>query len=62
MITDELLREVADVYRANVDDRPTIAVAEHFGRQHRTAALYVKKARERGFLGAAAVGKAGEQS
>jgi hypothetical protein len=61
-ITDALLREVADVYRANVADGPTIAVAEHFGREHRTAALYVKKARERGFLGAAARGKAGEQS
>ncbi len=61
-ITDELLREVADVYRANVDDKPTTRVAEHFSREHRTAALYVKRARERGFLGAAAVGKAGEQS
>jgi hypothetical protein len=60
-ITDDLLREVADVYRANVDDKPTIAVAEHFGREHRTAALYVKKARDRGFLGAAMRGKAGEK-
>ena len=62
MITDELLREVADVYRANVDDKPTTRVAEHFGREHRTAALYVKRARDRGFLGAATRGKAGEQS
>jgi hypothetical protein len=61
-ITDELLREAAEIYRAAGTDKPTMAVAEHFGRQHRTAAVYVKKARERGYLGAAAVGKAGEQS
>jgi hypothetical protein len=61
-ITDDLLREVADVYRLNVSDKPTAAVAEHFGREHRTAALYIKRARDRGFLGAAIKGKAGEQS
>ena len=60
-ITDALLREVASVYRANVNDRPTEAVAEHFGRQHRTATQYIKRARERGFLGPAIKGKAGEQ-
>jgi len=49
------------VYRANVNDRPTEAVAEHFGRQHRTATQYIKRARERGFLGPAIKGKAGEQ-
>src|SRR3954451_11918040 len=27
-ISDELLRQVAEVYRANVDDRPTAAVAD----------------------------------
>jgi hypothetical protein len=60
-ITDALLREVADVYRANVSNKPTEAVAEHFDKGHRTAALYVKRARERGFLGPAIKGKAGEQ-
>jgi len=60
-ITDALLREVARVYRANVSDKPTAAVATHFGRQHRTATLYIKKARERGFLGPAIKGKAGER-
>ena len=60
-ITDTLLREVARVYKANVSHKPTEAVATHFDRQHRTAALYVKRARERGFLGPAIKGKAGEQ-
>jgi hypothetical protein len=60
-ITDDVLREVAEVYRANVSDRPTLAVAEHFDKGHSAAALYVKRARERGFLGPAAKGKAGEQ-
>jgi hypothetical protein len=59
-ITDALLRELADVYRANVSDKPTEAVAEHFDKGH-TAALYIKRARERGFLGPAIKGKAGEQ-
>lgn len=60
-ITDELLREVAEVYRANVEHEPTQAVAEHFDKAHRTAALYIKRAREAGHLGAAIKGKAGEQ-
>jgi hypothetical protein len=60
-ITDELLQEVADIYRANVNDKPTEAVAEHFDRPHRTAALYVRRARDRGFLGAAIKGRAGEK-
>src|SRR5829696_3111657 len=60
-ITDALLREVADIYRANVSGKPTQAVAGHFDRGHRSAALYIKRARERGFLGRAIKGKAGEQ-
>lgn len=59
-VTDELLREVAEVYRAHVDDAPTRAVAERTGRSHRTAALYVQQARQAGFLGAATHGRAGE--
>ncbi len=60
-ITDDLLRDVAKVYRANVEHEPTAAVAEHFDKAHRTAALYVHRAREAGHLGAAIKGKAGEK-
>ena len=60
-VTDELLREVAEVYRANVENYPTQAVANHFDRQPRTARLYVQRARDAGFLGPAIQGKAGEQ-
>ena len=60
-MTDDLLQAVAEVYRANVDRNPTQAVQEQFDKAPSTAALYVKLARERGFLGAAVPGKAGEQ-
>lgn len=60
-VTDELLSEVAEVYRANVDDGPTAAVAARFVKSHRTAGLYVKQAREAGLLGQAVKGRAGEQ-
>jgi hypothetical protein len=60
-ITDALLQEVARVYRENVGNKPTEKVAEHFDRRHRTATLYIKLARERGFLGEAIKGKAGER-
>jgi hypothetical protein len=60
-VTDELLREVAAVYRENVEDKPTQAVADRFNKSDRTARLYVKQARDRDFLGAAIKGKAGEQ-
>lgn len=61
-ITDELLREVAKTYRENVENNPTQAVATRFAKEPRTARLYVKRAREKGFLGAAIKGRAGEQS
>lgn len=61
-VDDDLLREVAEVYRANVDRGPTQAVAERFDKATSTAALYVSLARQHGFLGAAINGKAGEQS
>ncbi len=48
--TDDLLQEVARVYTVNVDRHPTKAVREAFDVAHSTAQLYVKKARERGFL------------
>ncbi len=59
---DELLRETAEVYRQHINEHPTQAVADHFAKAPRTAALYVQAARKRGFLGAAIKGKAGEQS
>lgn len=60
-VTDEMLEKVAQVYRHNVGNKPTQAVAEHFGKAHRTAALYVRRARDAGLLGPALPGKAGEQ-
>jgi hypothetical protein len=61
-ISDDLLREVAKIYRDNLDRGPTQAVGERFSKSPSTAALYVKLARDAGFLGAAIRGKAGEQS
>lgn len=60
-ITNAVLAEVAAVYRGNVSDMPTRAVAEHLGVQPRTARLYVRRARDANLLGAAIKGKAGEQ-
>jgi hypothetical protein len=60
-LTDDMLREVAAVYRAAGRDKPTEAVRRHFGVEHRTAARYVKRARLAHFLGDALPGKAGEQ-
>jgi len=62
-VTNDLLREVASVYRAALRDRrpPTEAVAEHIGKSHRTASDYLQRARAGGFLGPArGRGKAGE--
>jgi hypothetical protein len=68
-ITDDLLREVAGIYRAYVKDNPTQAIADHLDKSHRTAGVYVKAARDRidpdtgkPFLGPALRGRAGEQS
>jgi hypothetical protein len=63
IVTDGLLREVAQVYRAALRDRrpPTEAVAEHVGKSHRTASDYLRRARDAGFLGPAlGRGRAGE--
>jgi hypothetical protein len=56
-----LLREVAEVYRSNVDANPTEAVGRHLGVAERTARLYVRRARDAGFLGQAMRGQAGER-
>jgi hypothetical protein len=50
-ISDDFLREVARVYRANADSAPVDEVKETFGPVgHSTAARWVKLARDRGFL------------
>ena len=46
----EMLRKVASVYEANIAAFPTRAVRESLGVAQSTAQLYVKKARERGFI------------
>lgn len=57
-VTDDLLREVAGVYRANADSAPVEAVRETFGPVgYSTAARYVKLARDRGFLPQTSPGK-----
>lgn len=50
-VTDGRLREVAEVYEdALSSGQPTKAVKEHFGLATSTASLYVKRAREAGYL------------
>ena len=49
-VNDDLLREVAAIYEANIQDAPVAAVEAEFGVSRRTASLYVKKAREAGFV------------
>lgn len=61
-ITDDLLREVAAVYRREIDHAPTVAVGRHLGVAMRTARLYVRRARDAGHLGESLWGKAGETS
>lgn len=62
VIDDSLLRDVARVYRANVDTgAPTDAVREQFHVAGSTAARYVKLARQAGHLGESTPGKAGER-
>jgi hypothetical protein len=56
-INTELLRQVAEVYRANFDSAPTEAVARTFGVKQRMAHEYVRRARERGFLPPTTQGK-----
>lgn len=49
-ITGDFLRQVAAVYRGNINHAPTEAVARAFGVKHRQATDYVKQARDRGLL------------
>lgn len=56
-VDTELLRQVAEVYRANFDKAPAAAVAEKFGVKLRMAHEYVRRAREREFLPPTTQGK-----
>lgn len=49
-LNDDMLREVAEVYRAHIKDAPTRAVAKHFGVGARMASTYVDKSRKKGLL------------
>lgn len=60
VVTDDRLREVATIYRSSLNRNPTQAVQRRFGCAERTARLWVKRAREAGFLGGSIQGKAGE--
>ena len=61
-VTDALLREVADTYRANIGRAPTAAVAKAFDVSYRTAGDYVRQARDCHYLGESIKqGKAGER-
>jgi len=50
VVDTEFLKEVAAVYRANIDHAPTDAVARTFGVKHRQAGSYVSEARRRKLL------------
>ena len=50
VMTSEFLQGVAQVYRANIDGKPTKAVGETFNVQSRMASKYVEAARQRGYL------------
>jgi hypothetical protein len=56
-VNAEMLRQVAEVYRANFDAAPAEAVARTFGVKPRMAHEYVRRARERGFLPPTTQGK-----
>jgi hypothetical protein len=63
-VNDDALRLVTDVYRSAIlaGNPPTQAVAHHlFFEVRSTAARWVMRARERGFLGPAEPGRAGER-
>jgi hypothetical protein len=50
VITDSLLKLVAEVYRENIRGGPTKAVGKHFGVGDRMASTYVDRARRKGYL------------
>lgn len=52
LVTDDLLREVVGVYREScaAGRPPNVAIAERFGKSHRTATRWVREARKAGML------------
>jgi hypothetical protein len=62
-VNDEALGIVSVVYRAALEEAkpPTQTLADYLGMPRSTAARWIARARERGFLGPATPGKAGEQ-
>lgn len=56
-ITPQFLERVAEVYRTNVDGRPTRSVQDHFVVEPRTASEYVQRARRAGLLPPTSPGK-----
>jgi hypothetical protein len=62
MVTEEFLRDVAEVYRSAVQagDAPTQAVSSRFTTTHSTAARWVREARKAGILGPSQGTRAGE--
>jgi hypothetical protein len=62
-LTDDLLAEVAQVYRENVaTGKPSQAVAAHFNYTASSARRVVREARLRGLLGPARPGRGGEEA
>lgn len=59
---DSFYQEVAGLYRAAGAVKPVKRIAEHYVVAPATAKGYVRRARERGFLGGSILGKAGERS
>lgn len=49
-LSPEHLREVATVYQEHIDGAPVAEVEARYGISRRTASLWVKKAREAGFI------------
>jgi hypothetical protein len=49
-VTDKRLREVAELYRDNVDDGPWQVIMDRFGVSESTAGRYVLLARKAGYL------------
>jgi len=56
-LTDELLKQVAEIYRANLNDRPGEAVQAAYWVCPRQAARYIRAARDKGFLPPTTQGK-----
>lgn len=51
------LKQVADIYRRNIDDNPTETIRVHYGTSYRTAARYVERARKDDLLPKTSQGK-----